>query len=377
MIEALDVLLIEDNPGDQILIKKYLSQASAPKFRLTICATLSDAKPVVKSQKFDVILLDLTLPDSDGLDSFFQIQSLVAQTPIIILTGLDANYIAGDAVRAGAQDYLIKGKHLQTLLIQSIQYAIERTNRLNQEVESAVTQATLETMTKLMQEITHDLKTPLSVIMTSSQLLGYYVDMNNPKVVKHLENIIAQSDRLRGMINSIMEMFQLNTLKEIGLQDRISVNISSVVQQASYSLEELASANNKSLECVYENQNLMVYVNVSMIIRLINNLVQNSITHTKPNTKIMIKVQQKDNHAVISVTDNGQGISGDKLPHIFDRFYRGDMARQTQTGNSGLGLAIAKQITELHGGVIDVKSKLDVGTQFTIKLPLVSDEILI
>lgn len=374
MDSVVNILLVEDNPGDQLIVKRHLNCSQSPHFDVNSCSTLDSATRLVKSIDFDVILLDLTLPDSDGLETFFSLQALIPHTPIIILTGLDIQGIAAQAVREGAQDYLVKGEHLNILLIRSILYAIERKNRLSQELELAKAQVRMQSMQTFMQDVTHDLKTPLSVILTSSQLLERYVETdNNPKVTKHLEKIAKQTDRLGYMISSIIEMSQLNLLNQIDNKHIQTVDLSLLLPQLLESLEDLAHVKQITMKCNIHCRPITVEGDDSLLIRLFSNLVDNAIVHTPMSGQITVDMSQNDENAFITVCDTGVGIPTDSLPHIFKRFYRVDTSRQSQTGNNGLGLSIAKRIVELHHGDITVQSEVGKGTQFTIALPKQSD----
>jgi len=102
----------------------------------------------------------------------------------------------------------------------------------------------------------------------------------------------------------------------------------------------------------------------------LGNLVSNALRHTPAGGQISLAAAQRGNNVQLTVQDNGVGIAPDRLRRIFDRFYRGDAARQAHEGESGLGLAIAKSLVELHGGTISVQSILGEGTTFSIALPL-------
>jgi len=104
--------------------------------------------------------------------------------------------------------------------------------------------------------------------------------------------------------------------------------------------------------------------------QVLGNLVSNALRHTPAGGRISLAAAQQGNNVLLTVQDNGVGIAPDRLPRIFDRFYRGDAARQAHEGESGLGLAIAKSLVELHGGTISVESTLREGATFTIALPV-------
>lgn len=120
------VLLIEDNPVDAQLTKDILAEESADPFDLTHVDQMSEAIRRLRNERFDVVLLDLSLPDAHGLDTLHQIQVTTASVPIVVLSGLDDKALALQAVQSGAQDYLVKGRSSGELLARAIRYAIER-----------------------------------------------------------------------------------------------------------------------------------------------------------------------------------------------------------------------------------------------------------
>jgi DNA-binding NarL/FixJ family response regulator len=126
------ILLIEDNPVDAYLVKVFLAQGWSVPVALACAKRLSAALRKLERQAFDVILLDLNLPDSAGLDTFSSVHARAGTTPIVVLTGLNEEADAFAAMRMGAQDYLIKGKTDSHMLVRSLQFAIERVARLEQ-----------------------------------------------------------------------------------------------------------------------------------------------------------------------------------------------------------------------------------------------------
>jgi signal transduction histidine kinase len=120
------ILLIEDSPDDVVLLKHILAEHKNNRFDISHAGTLTDAIKILETRPFNLILLDLSLPESEGLDTFAQVHNRFSSTPIIVLTGLADEEAATLAVRLGAQDYLIKDEINQRLLTHAIHYAIER-----------------------------------------------------------------------------------------------------------------------------------------------------------------------------------------------------------------------------------------------------------
>ena len=119
-------LLVEDNPGDARLIQEMLAEIRSVPIDVKCAERLNIALNLIEQSEFDVVLLDLTLPDSRGLETCITLRSEAPHIPIIILTGLDDEALALKAVRNGAQDYLVKGQVHGDLIARAIRYAIQR-----------------------------------------------------------------------------------------------------------------------------------------------------------------------------------------------------------------------------------------------------------
>jgi two-component system, cell cycle sensor histidine kinase and response regulator CckA len=123
---CIKVLLVEDNPGDVLLLKEFLRDVNSTQFELTLVECLKEALQILNEQNFDIVLLDLSLPDSQGLETFVEIDRIAPLIPIVVLTGLNDETVALRAMQEGAQDYLVKGQVDGNLLGRAIRYAIER-----------------------------------------------------------------------------------------------------------------------------------------------------------------------------------------------------------------------------------------------------------
>jgi len=131
------VLVIEDNPGDARLMREMLSEAKSTRFSVAHAERLSAGLEYLAAEQWDVVVLDLTLPDSSGLDAFTAVHGRVPHVAVIVLTGLDDEELALAAVREGAQDYLVKGRVDSNLLVRAMRYAIER-KRIEEERERLI-----------------------------------------------------------------------------------------------------------------------------------------------------------------------------------------------------------------------------------------------
>ena len=139
--EYIDLLMVEDNPGDVVLIEELLAARPMggpllPVCRLTHAATLGDAMEILRHRSFDIILLDFSLPDADGMDLLIRILCSARFTPVVVMSGQAEGDLAVRAIRAGAQDYLVKGNINRQWLARSLRFAIER-NCLAKEIRKS------------------------------------------------------------------------------------------------------------------------------------------------------------------------------------------------------------------------------------------------
>jgi two-component system, sensor histidine kinase and response regulator len=222
----------------------------------------------------------------------------------------------------------------------------------------------VELMGQLVSNISHDLKTPLSVIKTSLYLLEHLDDPNRQKA--KIQTIKEQTERLERLIQDILTVSRLD---QTSRPVREPVNMSALIMDIEANLRPRSDAKYQELVLSLSPTLPTVAGNEEDLWRMVANLVENAINYTPSNGKITIEARFQASGVVTVIRDTGMGISKDHLPHIFERFYRADSARSVQNGGTGLGLSIVKLIAEQHGGHVKVESTLGIGTQFQVWLP--------
>lgn len=225
---------------------------------------------------------------------------------------------------------------------------------------------------ELISNISHDLKTPVTAIKGYVEGIMDGVADNEEKMEKYIKTIYIKAC---DMANLIDELFLFSKLDLNKLPFNFEkVDIIKYFEDCTEELQFDLEKNNIKLNLYYSSQSsLLVLIDRERIKRVIINIVQNAVKYmNKDNGIIDIYVKDVDNDVVVQISDNGQGISKEALPYIFDRFYRADPSRNSSTGGSGLGLAIVKKIIEEHNGNIWAESVENSGTSIFFTLRKVS-----
>nr|WP_296262997.1 HAMP domain-containing sensor histidine kinase [uncultured Merdimonas sp.] len=213
--------------------------------------------------------------------------------------------------------------------------------------------------------LAHDLKTPLTSIVAYLSMLDSHPDMPAEEREKYTHIALEKSIRLGELINEFFDITRYN-LQQIQLEP-VEINLSFMLEQLADELYGVLQEKHLSCEVNVE-ENLMVYGDPDKLARVFDNILRNAIAYCYENTKIEIEAQEKGGSIEIIFTNQGDRIPGDMLQTIFEKFYRVDGSRSSGTGGAGLGLAIAKEIVELHAGRIMARSD-DLRTQFIVTLP--------
>jgi two-component system sensor histidine kinase VanS len=213
--------------------------------------------------------------------------------------------------------------------------------------------------------LAHDIKTPLTSVIGYLSLLDEAVDMPPEQKAKYVGITLEKAYRLEQLINEFFEITRFN-LQTIVL-NKEKINLLFMLQQMADEFYPILTSQNKQVS-VNVLDDLMLLGDADKLARVFNNILKNAIAYSYENSTIDISAKQQDKNIVITFTNQGNPIPQAKLKIIFERFYRLDSARSTNTGGAGLGLAIAKQIVTAHHGTISVESTQE-NTTFTVKLP--------
>jgi two-component system OmpR family sensor kinase len=306
-------------------------------------------------------------PDLAGLRRFAW--SLTGIGAIVMLCGLAGGWLlAGRVIRPiediSAAALKISGGDLSRRI--DVENTEDELGRLADVLNS--TFARLETAFAQQGQFTadaaHELRTPVSVILTQTQTALKH-ERSAADYRETIEACQRSAQRMRRLLESLLELARLDAGQEP--MKRLRFDLARTVSEGVELVRPLAAERGIKIES--ELPALEFVGDSERLAQVIANLLANAIHYNRENGQVRVTLQRQNNAAVVTVSDTGLGIAAADLPHIFNRFYRGDKARSNAAGRTGLGLAISQAIVTAHGGVVEVSSQPGSGAKFTVRLP--------
>lgn len=385
VLPALRVLLIEDNPGDVRLIQAMLHERSdTAQTRLRIEPEVVDRLAAGVRQlaetPFDAVLLDLSLPDAEGLTCVLKIREAAPELPIVVLSGRDDLATALQAVHEGAQDFLLKGHVDAELLQRSLQYAIERKRldlergQLLESEREARQQAevAVHIRDQILGTVSHDLRTPLATIAMFAQLLSEPQAAANIRLTEWASKIGAAVQEGLTMIDELVDVARLGMGEALELA-REAIDLFALAEETIAEHQQRAAQH--PIELIASTPRITGWWDRLRLKRVLENLLSNATKYSAPGSRVWVTISTEDDDgswAILAVRDEGVGIPPDELGTIFEWYRRASNVGARR--GTGIGLAGARRIVELHGGTITAVSAGGAGSTFTVRLPLHIDQ---
>jgi signal transduction histidine kinase len=373
--EQSNILVIDDERG----IREGCRRALTPLgYSVEVADTAAAGLRELREGSFDLVLLDLMMPGMSGIEALDRIREVDPDVVVIIITGYATVEAAVRTIKKGAYDFVSKPftsddlslvvsqglEHrrltLETKRLQAIEEEAKELQRANLELEK------LDSMkSRFMLTVAHELRAPVAAIQGYLGLIldGYAGDDER-------EMIATAHARCGELLEMIHDLLLLAHMKEkaTAVKKQETLSVATTLEEVADLMR--AEAQRKGLTLTVRiGKRPEMLADEEHLKQLWTNLISNGIKYTPRGGSVMASLDEKDGQIVGVVSDTGIGIAADDLPRIFEEFYRTQQAKQMEEHGTGLGLPIVKEIVETYGGSIDVESKLDEGTTFTVTLP--------
>lgn len=390
-----NVLLVEDNLGDAFLIQEQFESAKTFEYSIVHVDYLAKAIAYLEQSPCDVILLDLSLPDSQGIETLKTIAKKAFQVPIVILTGTNDEELAIQAVRQGAQDYFVKGQVMGQVLVHALHYAIER-KLIEEQLKTRTFQ--LEALNQELEAfnytVSHDLRNPLTVVKGMANLLKhkYALEQRDEEEQHFLKHICDSSDRMEQIIKDLLILSQVKK-SELEIKP---INLSDLVSEIGDRLQQQEAV--RQVKLIIQPQ-IIAIGDEHLLMHALENLLHNAWKYTGKSQHPCIEVGVIDSNPtevsknlhktdleaiddlhqrnriraayrnlVYFIRDNGLGFDMKLAEQLFAPFHRLQNAKKFE-GN-GIGLAIVQRIIHRHNGRIWAEAAEGEGATFYFTLAI-------
>jgi K+-sensing histidine kinase KdpD len=367
------VLIVDDSETDATLLIRELRKAGYSPVSKRV-DTAEDMDRALDEQTWDVILCDYVMPNFSGPAALEVLHKKGLDIPLIVVSGQIGEDTAVEAMRAGANDYIMKGnlKRLKPAVDREINEAVIRAQSRKTKEELKVKEEELHFAQEIdiikeefIGMVSHELKTPLTVIIGALNV-ALSKGISHQQARELINDAIENAEALSTMVNNLLELtrFQSNRLNLNAKQTYIKPVIRSVIDK----LQGKSTLHHLSFNLPVDLP--PVIIDSIRIERVLYNLIENAIKYSPNGGDVIISGRQLDTQIVIGVSDQGIGITPENQSKLFQRFQRLDIQKRYGIAGVGLGLRVCQILVEAHSGHIWVESTPDKGSTFYIALPI-------
>ena len=353
------VLLVEDNPPDAALVRQFLSRATDNQYDITEVSSAAAAEAALETAHFDLVLLDLVLPDCAGEDTLNRFLSRPTDTTIVVLTGLDSEDMGERAVALGAQDFVVKGSYDQRSFLRIIRYARERT----QAADTLVRAQRVDTVAQMAGSIAHDFNNMLQVILGHAEIIAEGVREDADLT----DSVSAITESAERAMRFTRELMSFGAQRSSGMT---VIDVDACLYALRPILEGILGGH---IELMIETDSAgaSVRAEAQTLEQMVVNLALNSRHAMSNGGRLVVRSYRKvdprrgETAVCIEVTDTGCGMSPAVQARAFEPFYTTKPAGE----GSGLGLSSILSLARQFGGDVTLESDEGRGTTVQILLP--------
>src|SRR3984885_3321722 len=316
------IFLVEDNAGDVRLLREMFSKEKRDAFQLTHLLRMSEAETHLAKGEVDIVLLDMGLPDGHGLDTVRRAHAVAPGIPMIVLTGLDDEALAAEAMKEGAQDYLIKGQIESRALPRALRHAIDRF-RMQRETDLIRTNQ-MQFKDEFLSHVSHELRSPLSAVRQFvTILLDGLAGPLNVEQHQYLEIFLRHVKQLHSMINDLFEVTGVQAGK-LKIEPQCT-SVSDAIGYPVKTLQGAAAAKGIVLSSDIARKVPSVCADPARLRQILIILLDNALQLTPQNGTVAIQArifEEEPDFLLLEVSDSGCGIDPDKTERIFERLFQ-------------------------------------------------------
>jgi len=366
-----DVVLADDNGDMRAYVQRLLEEDG---YRVTAVADGAAALRALEERRPDLLLADVMMPELDGFELLEAVRTnpALADIPVVLVSARAGRESKIAGLESGADDYLVKpfaGAELRARVAAAIRIArLRRTVAARERTLRLDAERAVRLKDEFLATLSHELRTPLNAIAGWTHLLRQ-MPGDVEKVRQGIE-VIDRNTRLQAqLISDLLDMNRIMTGKM--RLEREAVELPAILLAAAESLAPAAEARGVHVETAFDGFAGTVLGDAARIQQIVWNLLSNAIKFTPGGGHVRLALARAGERAVIVVSDTGQGIRPEHLPRIFQRFWQADSGTTRHYGGLGIGLALVRQLTELHGGHVRAASDGEGrGATFHVELPL-------
>jgi signal transduction histidine kinase len=385
------LLIIDDDSIDRQRYQAFLRNGGQDQFLVTEASSAVDGIDWLTRQEFDCVVLDYRLPGVDGLSllqSLHQNKRVRSLPPVVMMTGQGSETVAVDAMKLGTADYLRKEELNAEAFCRAIRNAVDRTRlrykvlekrKLLQAANAELKQRADE-MQRLYHVVSHELKTPLTAVREFIALVldGVAGPLMHPDQKEYLQHALDGCDQIARHVNDLSDSARLESQK-LTLTPA-AVRVEKLVDFAVASLRSITAEKRLKLSTHIAPNLPPVRADELRVSQVLGNLLGNAAKFTAAGGEISLRVAPMEgspDQIEFSVTDTGCGIAPEHLDLVFNRLYQVPQKGEASlAGGLGLGLSIARELVQLHGGRLTVQSTVGQGSTFKFHLAASKDHVL-
>ena len=377
------ILILDDEEGIQKGCRRVLAEHG---FHLEAAFTIKEALQKFQDSSFDLVLLDVMLPDGKGIDIIPRLHESDPDLVCVVMTGYATVELAVQAMKAGAYNFITKPFSADLLLLtvnqglekRQLSRDVKRLKSFEHEVSQlwSLAKGELDGFDQLNKDfigpaafrltIAHEFRAPITALLSFLILLrkGYVPADQQDKIID------SAIERAQDLLDLVDDLMNLTTAKEeLSPENRKLHHLSDDLEKVVPTLK--AQAEEKGLQFSMEIKNRpLVETNPMLMDQLWTNLISNAIKYTLPGGRVTVVLDEQEGWAIGSVADTGIGMSPSEQALIFHEFYRAPRAKEMERHGSGLGLSFVKRIIEGYNGTLDVRSEVDQGSCIQFRLPM-------